>query len=109
VNRIVHRLLKKYGSPITLVQGQSRRQLRAVLQSTSSVSQYAMRRAVGDIGDLPHGQYVYIGTEKVSREDCLLRDGQVFWPKTCEPFFLGGELLCYWGLAACAGKEEQWQ
>ena len=108
MTRLMHRLLKRYGRPVTLVQGEQRKSLFAVLQSATSVSQHAMRRQMGDLGALPQGQYVYIGTEQLPRESYLLRDGQVFLPKQCEPFAVGGKILYYWGLAAWGGTEEQW-
>lgn len=82
--------------------------LRAVFQPTTSLSWQNMRRQVMDLGELPMGQYLYLGPEDIKLAQYLICGDKVFLPRRCDPIRLGNRLLCYWGLCVPAGEEEAW-
>jgi hypothetical protein len=81
---------------------------RAVLQPVTAQSLRNLRRQMGDLGQLPAEQFLYIGSRDISAAAQLTCGGEVFLPRRCEAVRLGDETLYYWGLAVKAGKEEAW-
>ena len=105
---VISRLLLRCGSPLTMVTETGHTVFRAVLQPVTSLSLRNMRRQMGDLGQLPAEQFIYIGSRDISAAAYLLCGGEVFLPRRCEPVSLGGQTLYYWGLAVKAGKEDTW-
>lgn len=105
---LIERLLWRWGSGLEVCFAEQTLALRAVLEPTTSVSWQNMRRQVADLGQLPTGQFLYVGTADISSAQYLRRRGKVFLPRRCEEISLGGEVLCYWGLCVPAGEEAAW-
>ena len=105
---VISRLLLHCGSDLTLFIGQERTSFRAVFQPVTSLSLRNMRRQMGDLGQLPAEQFIYIGSRDISSAEYLLCGKEMFLPRRCEPVSLGSGILYYWGLAVKAGKEDTW-
>jgi len=82
--------------------------LHCILEPTTSRSWQNMRRFITDLGELPQGQFEYVGDTDISAAEYLERDGKVYLPRRCEPIYLAGKCICYWGLAVPAGEESAW-
>ena len=108
MKNLLLRSLEQWGSELTAVFAEKTSTLRCIFQPVTSRSLQNMRRQVKDLGQLPQGQFEYLGAEDISQVEYLERDGWIYIPRHCEPIYLSGEILCYWGLAAPAGEESAW-
>ena len=108
MKHLVTRLLCRWGGPVEIVGEAESRVIRAVLESSASVSWQNMRRQMRDLGQVPAGQYLYIGPEDISSAQFLRRWGKAFLPRRCEEISLGGDVLFYWGLCVPVGEEAAW-
>lgn len=109
MKKLLCRLIARFGSEVTAVFGSEQRLVRCVFEPTTSRSWQNMRRQIRDLGQLPQGQFEYIGTEDLGAADYLLRGTQVYLLRRCEPVYLQNECICYWGLAVPVGEESQWK
>lgn len=108
LRRLLLRLLRTWGSKVEVVTGKEREEISCVLQPTTSRSWQNMRRQVKDLGELPQGQFEYIGQKDISAADYLMRAGQLYLPRRCEPVYMANDLLCYWGLMIPYGEGPEW-
>lgn len=109
MKKLLSRLITRWGSEVNAVFGNESLTLRCIFEPTTSRSWQNMRRQIRDLGQLPQGQFEYIGTEDLSAADYLLRGEQVYLLRRCEPIYLKNQCICYWGLAVPAGEESQWK
>ena len=110
MKQIIAGILRRWGSPVTAVAGTEQTELRAVLEPIDSVRVSAMRRLIRDAGEIPQGQYLYLGPPEFdpTQTDYLLRDGELFLPRRCERFYAGGQALFCWALLLRAKEEPVW-
>ena len=101
----ISRLLFRCGTPVSLVTEAGTTAFSAVLQPVTSVSLRNMQKQMDVLGKLPSHQFLYVGDRDISSAAYLLCGGERYLPKRCEPICFGGGILCYWGLAVKAGKE----
>lgn len=100
--------LRRWGGKLELVRPDGISVCRAILEPVTSQAWQNMRREMRDLGELPTGQYVYIGEEDLSRVAFLRRGKDCFMPRRCEAVRLGDTVLFYWGLAVPVGEEDAW-
>ena len=104
MERLVERILARWGSELVLESGGEQLRFRALLQHTGSKSRQNMLPGYGSLGKNPGGQYLYIGPASVSvREGMTLLSGQRYLLRRVEPVYFRGKVLYYWGL--CERKE----
>ena len=111
MKRIIDAIFRAWGSDVTLVTGSERVTVRAILEPVTSVRVQAMRRLIRDAGEIPQGQYLYLGPvqTQIVHADYLLRGGEVFLPRRSERFFVKGKPLYSWGVAMRYGEENRWE
>lgn len=111
MKRFIDAIFRAWGSDVTLVMGSERVTVRAILEPVTSVRMQAMRRLIRDAGEIPQGEYLYLGPAQtqILQADYLLRDGEIFLPRRSERFFAKGKPLYIWGLALRAGEESTWE
>lgn len=105
---LVTDLLRRWGGEVEVIFPDSTESERAVLEPTASTSWQNMRRTMRDLGEVPAGQFLYIGPVNISGAAFLRRRGRVYLPRRCEEISLGGKVLFYWGLCVPAGEEAAW-
>lgn len=98
----LRRLLAVWGNPVTVVRRDGTSQtVRAVFAPSSFLRRRDMKRVVRDWGEIPQGQYCYIGPPEVDLRtaDRLEHGGKTYEVRQWEQVCLGGEDLYGWGMA----------
>ncbi len=107
---VIERIIESYGSTVTAVQGAQEQSFRAFLQPVTSKSWQNMERVFGPLGEIPRGQYLYLGpaAQDVSQADCLRCGGTDYLVRRAEPILVGDEALYLWGLCVRKGADDPW-
>ena len=95
---------------MTAVQNETQQSFRAFLQLVTSKSWQNMEKVFGPLGEIPRGQYLYIGpaAQDVSSADYLRCNGVDYLVRRAEPILLGDEALYIWGLCVRKGADDPW-
>ncbi len=104
------RLLKKYGTDMTLEREGKRRPLRAVFQSVTSRSWQSIEDTAGPLGESCRRQYLCLapGQEDIREEDVLILGEDRYRLRRVESYRVGGKVLYLWGMCVKLGKEDLW-
>ena len=104
------RILKKYGTPVTLCRGEDSWEIRAFFQPVRSKSWEASDGDYSPLGEIPRGRYVYIGPlePEAAAGDTVRVDGKTYLMRRSEVVRDGkGPVYC-WGLCLEKGGEDLW-
>lgn len=107
MKRLISTLLRQYGTELILRHDGTDTKLRAFLQLVTSKSWQNMERMIDSIGEIPRGQYLYIGPPDVPilPADRLCLDSRFFSVRRAEPIRYRDEALFIWGLCVEGGTE----
>lgn len=107
MRRTVETILRQYGAPMTIVHGEAVRNVRAIFQSVRSKSKQAMTNADTPLGEIPQGQYIYIGSagEPVCEGDVLLIADRRYGFRRVERIWCGEEVAYLWGICIEEGSD----
>ena len=107
---IIETIIENYGSTVTAVQGETEQSFRAFLQPVTSKSWQNMEKVFGPLGQIPRGQYLYIGpaARDVSQADHILCGGTDYLVRRTEPVLVRDEVLFLWGLCVRKGADDPW-
>lgn len=107
MKRLIGTLLRQYGSDMLLRRDGTDTELRAFLQLVTSKSWQNMERMIDSIGEIPRGQYLYIGPPDIPLRpaDRLYFDSRFFSVRRAEPIRYRNEALFIWGLCVEGGTE----
>ncbi|MBR4291306.1 MAG: hypothetical protein IKT52_11835 [Oscillospiraceae bacterium] len=108
--QMVETVLKTYGTAVTLQQGEALHTVRAFFQPVRSKSWQYLEGNYSPLGEIPRGQYVYLGpvSPKAEAGDTLLVDGKAYWLRRTELVRDGkGPVYC-WGMCVEKGGEDTW-
>ena len=108
--RMVGKILNTYGAAVTLRHGDERYAIRAFFQPVRSKSWQNFTNVATPLGEIPRGQYVYIGPAetKVSQGDMLTVGGGDYIFRRVEPYWYGDEQVYLWGLCVEKGVNDTW-
>lgn len=106
----IDKMLRQYGTPMTLIQGEQQTQVRAFLQETRSKSIHGTQREFIPLGEVPKGIYVYIGpVEPVAAAGDLIRyRDKLLELRRAESVMVGEAAAYCWGLCVEKGGDGQW-
>lgn len=101
------KMIRSYGSTMTLVQDGEEIQIRAFLQDTHSKSQENARREFSPLGEVHRGLFVYIGPAQplAAEGDEIRYQDRFFELRRAEPVMVGDEIAYCWGLCVEKGGE----
>lgn len=108
--RMVGKILNTYGAAVTLRHGDEPYAIRAFFQPVRSKSWQYLEGDYSPLGEIPRGQYVYIGPVEPAAEagDTLTVDGKDYWLRRTELVRdSGGPVYC-WGMCVEKGGEDTW-
>ena len=108
--QMVGKILNTYGAAVTLRHGDERYAIRAFFQPVRSKSWQYLEGDYSPLGEIPRGQYVYIGPVEPAAEagDTLTVDGKDYWLRRTELVRdSGGPVYC-WGMCVEKGGEDTW-
>ena len=103
-------VLQHYGSTVEAVTGESTRSFRAFLQPVTSKSWQNMEHTFGPLGEIPRGQYLYIGpaAEDILGAEFLRCHGEEYLVRRADALLFGDEALYIWGLCVKKGGDDPW-
>ena len=110
MREIIEAIIRSYGSSVTAVNGGASVTFRAFLQLVTSKSWQNMERVFGPLGEIPRGQYLYLGPadQEISTAEYLRCGGVDYIVRRAEPICVGDEVLYVWGLCVRKGAEDPW-
>ena len=110
MREIIEAIIRDYGSSVTAVNGDASVTFRAFLQLVTSKSWQNMERVFGPLGEIPRGQYLYIGPagQDVARAELLRCGGTEYIVRRADPILVGDEALYIWGLCVRKGADDPW-
>jgi hypothetical protein len=110
MQKMVSKILSAYGSKLVLVHGEESLEIRAFFQPVRSKSWQYLEGNYSPLGEIPRGQYVYIGPAEPKAEagDTVIADGKEYWLRRSEVILdKAGPVYC-WGLCVEKGGEDNW-
>lgn len=111
MKRTIASIIEQYGSTITVHTGQDAQEIRAFLQPVMSLSWQNMERMFPAGGEIPRGQYIYIGKPDfdILQVDYLSLDGKSYIVRRADTIKHGDESLYVWGLCVQGGRKDPWR
>ncbi len=110
MKQIISRILKTYGTAVTLCHQGQEYPIRAFFQPVRSKSWKYLNGDYSPLGEIPRGQYVFIGPLEPSAEagDVVIVGGKGYLFRQVEKIYdADGPLYC-WGMCVERGGEDQW-
>lgn len=110
MRRMVDKILKQYGSAVSLHKSDGTYEVRGFFQPVRSKSWQYLEGDYSPLGEIPRGQYVYIGPAEPGAEagDTVTVGGKAYWIRRCEQILDGkGPVYC-WGMCVEKGGEDTW-
>lgn len=107
---MVAKILESYGTAMALKRSQLTYQIRAFFQPVRSKSWQYLEGDYSPLGEIPRGQYIYIGPVEPKAEagDTVTVDGKDYWLRRTELIRDGeGPVYC-WGICVEKGGEDTW-
>lgn len=111
MKRCMEAILRNYGSRVEIWRNGEMTPVRAFLQPVTSKSWQNMEHMFVSAGEIPRGQYLYIGPAEAPVSDCdYLRLGEKrYLVRRCDTMMLGDRELYLWGLCVEGGYDETWK
>ncbi len=110
MKNMVDKIMRTYGTPLTLYRNGEKIGLRGFLQPNGSRSWQNTEINVVPLGIIPNGQYLYIGpvTPAAEEGDVLIMDNRIYELRQSEPVMYRDQLIYRWGLCVEKGGEDKW-
>ena len=110
MKKIVEGILRQYGSKITLERSEGTVTVQGFFQPVRSKSWQSLTNTATPLGEIPRGQYVYIGPPgtNVALGDVLTIGDNSYIFRRVEPYWYGEEQVYIWGLCVEKGVNDTW-
>ena len=110
MKKLVAGILRQYGSAMTVTHGETSVKVRGFFQPVRSKSWQNFTNVATPLGEIPRGQYVYIGPAepRVQQGDMLTVGGDDYIFRRVEPYWYGDEQVYLWGLCVEKGVNDTW-
>lgn len=110
MRQMVEKLMRQYGTDVTILHGGESRAVRAFFQPVQSTSWQSMAETASPLGMVSQGQYSYIGPagEALEPGDILRLGEKSYLLRREEVFCAAGEPVYRWGLWVERSEESQW-
>lgn len=110
MRKMVSKILRQYGSDMTVITESASTAVKGFFQPVRSKSWQNMVSLDTPLGEVPRGQYVYIGPYDVAVADgdtlAVGENSYVF--RRVEPYYYGNEPVYLWGLCVEKGVNDTW-
>ena len=110
MEKMVEKILNQYGASLTLCQGQEETQVRAFFQPVLSKSWQYLEGNYSPLGEIPRGQYVYIGpvSPAAAVGDTVRVGEQAYLFRRTELVNAGDRPAYCWGICVEKGGADTW-
>ena len=111
MRQMINKILKQYGTAAVLEHGGKHISLRIFFQPSMSKSWDSMNPIVTPLGQLPGGQYLYIGPaeQPISQGDLVLVEGGSYVVRRAETYLDRKGPVYQWALCVRKGRDEPWE
>ena len=108
MQRKIGLILDTYG--VTIIRKEKNAVYRGFFQPVRSKSWQYLEGNFSPLGEVPRGQYVYIGphTQKLEFGETLKVDGKEYMVRRVEPVHYAQEVAYYWAMCVEKGGEDNW-
>lgn len=108
MQRKIGLILETYGVSITRTGKEVT--YRGFFQPVRSKSWQYLEGNFSPLGEVPRGQYVYIGPaqQEITFGETLRVDGKDYMVRRVEPVYYGEEVAYYWAMCVEKGGEDTW-
>ncbi|MDR0889257.1 MAG: hypothetical protein LBM28_01245 [Oscillospiraceae bacterium] len=108
---LIGALIAQYGCTIEIVSSSESTSVTGFLQPVTSKSWQNMDRVIASGGEIPRGQYLYIGPPDVdiTGAEHLSYDGKNYLVRRADAITFQNERLYIWGLCVERGREDPWR
>lgn len=105
MKNLIASLIKTYGNQVVITCGETVHETKAFLQLVTSKSWQNMERMIPTIGEVPRGQFLYLGPPDIplSGYDSIEMDGRLFIVRRADAILYRSERLFIWGLCVEGG------
>ena len=109
MQQMIGKILNTYGVSVTR-KTEEPVTYRGFFQPVRSKSWQYLEGNYSPLGEVPRGQYVYIGPADkiVAFGDTLEVGGKDYMVRRLEPVYYGEEIAYYWGMCVEKGGEDTW-
>ena len=106
----VEALLKKYGTQVTIISGETEKTVRGFFRAVNSKSWQSMESEATLLGEITRGQYVYMGPSgvQVQEGDTLKLGGKEYLFRRVELYRYRDDALYQWGMCVEKGVNDTW-
>jgi len=110
MKKLVDGIFRQYGTGMALASNGEFTSIRAFFQPVRSKSWQSMVNGATPLGEVPRGQYVYIGPADtaVAIGDQLYVGDRIYLFRRVEPYYYGDEAVYIWGLCVEKGVNDTW-
>ena len=110
MRRMVEKIMKGYGTAVTLCHGDGEYALRVFFQPVRSKSWENTDSDYSPLGEIPRGRYIYIGPVEPAAEagDTVLVGQKAYTLRRTEIIRDGNGPVYCWGLCLEKGGEDNW-
>ena len=107
---MVSKLLRQYGTDMTLTGHGETKTVRAFFRAVNSKSWQSMEAEATPLGEFSRGQYTYLGPVEVSVQegDTLVLGEKTYLFRRVEPYYYGNQPVYQWGLCVEKGVNDTW-
>ncbi len=107
MKEVIARLIDAYGNDLTVTADGVETQTRAFLQLVTSKSWQNMERMIPSVGEVPRGQYLYLGSPDIPLKayDSIVMDGRSFLVRRADAILHQSERIFIWGLCVEGGAQ----
>lgn len=109
MQQMIGKILNTYGVSVTWKK-EGPETYRGFFQPVRSKSWQYLEGNYSPLGEVPRGQYVYIGPAErcVAFGDTLEVGGKDYMVRRVEPVYYGEDVAYYWGMCVEKGGEDTW-
>ena len=110
MEKLVRKIMKQYGTAMTVTSAGTGTVVRGFFQPVRSRNWQNMVSLDTPLGEVPRGQYIYIGPPEVAAKDgdILTVGDKDFVFRRVEPYFYGDTVVYLWGLCMEKGVNDTW-
>lgn len=110
MRRMAEKILRSYGTDMTVTSGTEAKTVRGFFQPVRSKSWQNMVSLATPLGEVPRGQYTYVGPAgtPVREGDTVTVGENTYLFRRVEPFLYGNETVYLWGLCVEKGVNDTW-
>ena len=105
MKELISELIAKYGSEVLISHEKRNYRTKAFLQLVTSKSWQNMERMIPTIGEVPRGQFLYLGPADtpLSGYDSIELDGRLFIVRRADAIVYRSDRIFIWGLCVEGG------